>query len=445
MNNRIDFILGSLLVCLFLSNFGWSDDTALHNWGQWRGPLSRGVAPHAKPPTRWSEVENVAWKTDLPGLGHSTPVAWGDRIFLTTAIPIGEKLPPRYSGAPGAHDNAPITQRQSFVGLCVDRATGKIVWQRALHEALPHEGAHFSASLASASPVTDGQHIYFFFGSYGLYCLDYEGNTVWSKQLGTQNTKHGHGEGSSPVLHNNSLVINWDHEGQSFTVALDAKSGDEKWKVERDEVTSWASPIVVAHDGQDQLIVSGTDRVRSYDLKDGSEIWECGGLSANIVASPVAADGMVFAGSSYEIRAMLAIRLKGAQGDLTGTDQVVWTRIRSTPYVPSPLLYQGSLYYLRHYQGILTRLDARTGAEKNGPFRLGPIRDIYASPVAADGRLYFSDLDGTTLVISTDETPEVLAINRLDDSFSASPCLIGNEIILRGNRRLYCLKNNNQE
>ena len=319
------------------------------------------------------------------------------------------------------------------------------MWQRALHEALPHEGAHFSASLASASPVTDGQHIYFFFGSYGLYCLDYEGNTVWSKQLGTQNTKHGHGEGSSPVLHNNSLVINWDHEGQSFTVALDAKSGDEKWKVERDEVTSWASPIVVAHDGQDQLIVSGTDRVRSYDLKDGSEIWECGGLSANIVASPVAADGMVFAGSSYEIRAMLAIRLKGAQGDLTGTDQVVWTRIRSTPYVPSPLLYQGSLYYLRHYQGILTRLDARTGAEKNGPFRLGPIRDIYASPVAADGRLYFSDLDGTTLVISTDETPEVLAINRLDDSFSASPCLIGNEIILRGNRRLYCLKNNNQE
>lgn len=434
---------------LLLSSLGHTDsvladDTALHNWGHWRGPLSRGVGPHANPPTTWSEVDNIKWKTAIPGVGHSTPVVWQNHIYLTTAIPVGEKLEPRYSGAPGAHDNAPITRRQQFVGICVNRNTGDILWQRVLNEKLPHEGAHFSASLASNSPVTNGHHVYFFFGSHGLFCLDQQGNTVWSKQLGIQNTKHGHGEGSSPVLHNETLVVNWDHEGESFIVAFDAVSGDQRWRVDRDEVTSWASPIVVVVEDTPQLIVSGTDRVRAYDLNDGSVIWECGGLSANIVASPVASDGMLFAGSSYETRAMLAIRLRGARGDITGTDHLVWSRIRATPYVPSPLLYEGSLYYLRHYQGILTRVDARTGAEKNGPFRLGAIRDIYASPVAADGRIYFTDLDGTTMVVSNAEKPEVLAVNRLNDSFSASAALVGDEIILRGKRRLYCLKNNEE-
>jgi outer membrane protein assembly factor BamB len=241
------------------------------------------------------------------------------------------------------------------------------------------------------------------------------------------------------VLFGNTLVVNWDHEGQSFTVALDKRTGKQLWKIARDEVTSWATPIVVEHDGKPQLIISGTNRIRGFDLATGRVIWECDGLSANIVATPVSADGMVYAGSSYDTRAMLAIRLEGAKGDITGTDRVAWIRTRGTPYVPSPLLYGESLYFLRHYQGVLTRLIARTGEEQDDPFRLPEIRNVYASPVGAAGRVYITDLDGTTVVISHGDSPTVLAINRLDDSFSASATPVGGELFLRGERYLYCI------
>ena len=252
-------------------------------------------------------------------------------------------------------------------------------------------------------------------------------------------TKHAHGEGSSPALHGDTLIINWDHEGQSFVIAFDKRTGEERWRVAREEVTSWATPIVVEHGGKPQLIISGTNRVRGYDLPTGNVIWECGGLSANIVASPVSADGMVYAASSYDTRAMLAIRLNGAKGDITGTDQVVWRRRRGTPYVPSPLLYGDSLYFLRHYQGILSRVHAKTGEERTGPFRLGGIRNVYASPVGAANRLYITDRQGATLVMSHADLPKMLAVNRLDDSFSASAAVAGGELFLRGQRNLYCI------
>ena len=264
---------------------------------------------------------------------------------------------------------------------------------------------------------------------------------LFSGVLGRMRTKHGHGEGSSPVLHGDVLVVNWDHEGPSFLAAFDKRDGRELWRVARREVTSWATPIVIEHDGRPQLIVSGTAAVRGYDLATGKVIWECGGLSHNIVASPVAAGGMVFAGSSYEKQAMIAIRLDGARGDITGTDRVAWTRRLRTPYVPSPLLYGDSLYYLRHYQGILSRIDAKTGEERVAPQRLDAIYDVYASPVAAAGRVYITDRRGMTMVLSHDDDaePRVLARNRLDDSFSASAALVGRELFLRGERYLYCL------
>lgn len=408
-------------------------------WPQWRGPLGNGVSPHGKPPTEWSETKNVRWKVALPGRGHSTPVIWGDRIFLTMAIPFGENLKPRFSGAPGAHDNRAVTQRHKFVAMAVSRRNGKILWQKTLHQALPHEGAHNTASLASHSPVTDGKHLFAHFGSYGLYCLDVDGNQKWKADLGRMQTKHGHGEGSSPVLYGDTLIVNWDHEGQSRVVAFDKLTGKERWKLKRREVTSWSTPIVVTHNGKPQVVICGTDRVRSYDLATGKVIWECGGLSANIVASPVAADGMVFVGSSYEKRALLAIRLEGATGDITGSDRVVWSRSRSTPYVPSPLLYRGALYFLGHYQGVLTRVDAKTGKDSPGSMRLGGIRNVYSSPVAADGRVYVTDLDGTTMVVSAADRPKLLARNRLDDSFSATAAIVGNELYLRGAKFLYCI------
>ena len=427
----------STLVGVPAANAG--DEEALRYWPQWRGPLATGVAPQANPPVKWSETENIRWKLPLLGRGHSTPIIWGDRVFVTTAVPHGDAVEPRHDTAHGTHDSVPVTHHHRFLIVAIGRADGQILWQRALHTALPHEGGHYSGSFASNSPVTDGEHLIVFFGSRGLYGLDLEGERLWAADLGPMQSKHAHGEGSSPVLYGDTVIVNWDHEGQSSVMAFDKSTGRERWKIARDEVTSWASPIVVEQGGKPQVIVSGTSRMRGYDLETGEVLWECGGLSANIVASPVAADGMVYAGSSYDAQAMLAIRLEGAKGDITGTDQVVWTRQRGTPYVPSPLLYGNSLYFLHHYQGILSRVIAKTGEEPHGPFRLGGIRNVYASPVGAADRVYITDRSGTTLVIAHAETPELLALNHLDDSFSASAALVDRELFLRGDRNLYCI------
>lgn len=404
-----------------------------------------GEAPDAKPPVEWSETKNVRWKTALPGKGHSTPAVWGDHVFVTAAEPFGEKVTPFYSGAPGEHDNDPVSQKHRFMLFCLDRRDGKILWQKTLRETLPKAAGHMTGSLASASPSTDGKHVYAFFGSHGLYCLDFDGNLVWEKDFGEMQSKHGHGEGSTPVLYGDTLAVNWDHESDSFVVALDKNSGAEIWRAVRDEVTSWASPIVYKHEGTPQLIVSGTKRIRGYDLRTGEEIWECGGLSQNVVASPVAADGIVVAGSSYEKKAMLAIKLEGAKGDLTDGDHVLWQRTSRTPYVPSPLLVGDAIYFLSHYQGVLSRLEFRTGEEPTGPFRLGNLRDIYASPVAADGRLYLADRTGVTLVMTDAKEPAFLAANQLDDRLSASPALAGKDLFLRGEKFLYCLATTESE
>jgi outer membrane protein assembly factor BamB len=387
----------------------------------------------------WSEGQNIHWKISPPGKGHSTPIVWGDRIFLTTAVPYGDPVEPARADAPGAHHNLPLVRPHEFVVLAIDRGDGKVVWKKTVHKERPRESGHHTASLASASPLTDGERVLAFFGSRGLFCLSLDGELQWQKDLGEMLTKHAHGEGSSPVLHGDTVVVNWDHEGESFVIAFDKRTGEQRWKVARNEVTSWSSPIVIEHGGTSQVVIPGTERVRGQDLLTGKVLWECGGLSHNVVASPVAADGMVIVTSSYEKQALLAIRLDDARGDITGTDAVAWSRTRMTPYVPSPLLYRGSLYFLRHYQGILSRVNARTGHDERPPVRLLGLRDIYASPVAASGRVYITDLEGVTLVISHDGEHRVLATNRLDDSFSASAALAGKYLYLRGAKHLYAI------
>ncbi|MBQ15969.1 MAG: hypothetical protein CMJ65_02465 [Planctomycetaceae bacterium] len=411
----------------------------VRQWAQWRGPLGTGVSPHGDPPTEWSEIKNVRWKIRLPGTGHSTPVVWGNTLFLTVAVPFGEPVKPKADADPGAHDNAPVTRKHRFVAWAVDRRDGKILWQKTLAEGLPHEGGHFTGSLASNSPVTDGQRVFAFFGSRGLYCLDFSGKLVWQVQPGKMATKHNHGEGASPALHGQTLVVNWDHEGESFVVAYDTRTGKPRWKVDRDEVTSWSSPIVIEHGGRAQAVIAGTRFLRGYDLETGRVLWRCAGLSNNIVATPVYQAGMVFSGSSYNTRIMMGVKLSGATGDLTGTEHVAWKTRQRTPYVPSPLLYKGGLYFLRHYQGILTRLDATSGKEPSGPFRLGGVSDVYASPVAASNRIYITDRQGATLVISGDLSPKFLGRNVLNDSFSASAVIVERELFLRGTRKLYCI------
>jgi len=412
---------------------------ARDTWPQWRGPSGNGVSAHGNPPLDWSEDKNVRWKTALPGKGQSTPVIWGNRVFLTAALPHGPEEHPLGGHDHGAHDNVVSRRRQKLVVLALDRRDGSILWQQTVRDELPHASTHVSGTWASGSAITDGKHVIAFFGSGGLYGLDVQGKLLWRKDLGRMQVKHGHGEGASPALHGNTVVVNWDHEGDSFVIALDKRDGKQLWKVARDEGTSWSSPLILEHDGKTQVILAATERVRAYDLSSGKLIWECGGLSDNVVASPVAADGYVYFGSSYEKRSMLAIRLAGAKGDITGTDAVVWTRDRDTPYVPSPLLYQDTLCFLKHYQGILTCVKAKTGEPLIGPRRVRGIRNVYASPLGAAGRIYIVSLDGATAVLRNGGEFDLLALNRLEDSFAASPAVAGDALFLRGEKFLYCL------
>ncbi len=412
---------------------------ASRQWPQWRGPLGTGAAPHGDPPVTWSEEENVRWKTALPGLGHSTPIVWGETIFLTTAVAHGEELEAPEEHDHGAHHNMPAARRLKFVMLAIDRGNGEIRWQRAVRDEQPHEGTHQTGSWASNSPVTDGERVYAFFGSRGLHGLDLGGKVIWQKDFGEMLTRHGHGEGASPALHGDTLVVNWDHQGESFVVAVDKHTGEERWRVARDEITSWSTPLVVEHAGKAQVIVSATERVRSYDLASGAVIWEVGGLSRNVVASPVAANGLVVVGGSYDWQKMLAVRLEGARGDLTGTEAVVWSRDRHAPYVPSLLADGGVLYFLKHSQALLMALDFATGEELYGPLRIRGMRNVFASPVAAAGRVYVASREGTTAVVRGGAAPELLAINGLDDAFTASPAIVGRELFLRGEEHLYCI------
>lgn len=417
------------------------------SWPRFRGPLDTGEAPHATPPLRWSEDENVAWKLALPGPGHSTPVVWGERLYLTAAAPFGEAVAPTAGERVGAHDNFERVRSQRLVTWGIGRATGEVLWRRDLSELVPHEGGHKTGTFASASPVTDGEHVFAFFGSHGLFAMDMDGVVMWEADLGDQWTKHGHGEGASPTLHGDTIFVNWDHEGSSFVVALDKHTGEERWRKAREEVTSWATPIIALVPSADgdgeptpQLVVPGTGAIRAYDVTSGAVLWECGGLSHNVVASPVFDGQVLYSGSSYEKQAFVALDLRGAAGELSTTDRVLWYRRRVTPYVPSPLLLDGWLYFLSHYQGPLQRVHARTGEQPTRGIRLDGIRDVYASPLGANGHVYIVDRSGETVVLKHADSPTVVARNVLDDSFSASPVAVGKDLYLRGERWLYCLR-----
>jgi outer membrane protein assembly factor BamB len=410
------------------------------SWPQWRGPSANGVAPRANPPVHWSETNNVRWKIALPGKGHSSPIVFGDSVYVLSAVPIGDAQKPVYDDAPGVHDSVPVTHRHQFVALAINRRDGHVRWSNVLREEWPHEGGHYTGSLASSSPVTDGEYVYAFFGSRGLYCLDLKGELKWQKDLGRMHTLHAHGEGSSPVLYGQYLIVCWDQEGDSFLYGFDKHSGKTLWKVGRDEKTSWSTPLVIEHEGKPQIIVSATKRVRGYDLATGMQLWECAGLTDNVVSSPVYYRGIVITGNSYYSQAMLAIRLAGAKGDITGTDAVLWKLNRLTPYVSSPLLYDDTLYFLRHNQNVLSRLDPTTGKPRGEPLRLDGINDfIFSSPIGAAGRIYITGRDGTTVVLRHDRENAALAINHLDDSFSASAAAVDRELYLRGEHFLYCI------
>jgi outer membrane protein assembly factor BamB len=414
------------------------------NWPRWRGPQANGVAPHGDPPVRWSEDENVRWKIEIPGSGHATPIVWDDRVFVLTAIEMDEGTKPEEASASPPPDGpGPRTKttksKLDFSILAIRREDGRVLWQRSARREAPHEGMHTTASWASCSPVTDGEHVYAHFGSRGLYCYDMQGTLVWKKDLGNMQTRRGFGEGSSPALYGDHIVVNWDHEGASFIVALDKHTGKKLWKASRNEPTSWSTPLVVESGGKPLVITSATNRVRAYDLASGKVVWHGSGMTLNVVPTPVVADDLVYVMSGFRGSALQAIRLSAAKGNIKGTEAIAWTRDRDTPYVPSPLLYDDTLCFLKTNDGILTCLDPATGEEHFARQRLPELGQVFASPVGAGGRVYISGRNGTTVVVRRGSEYELLAENHLDDSFSASPAIAGRELYLRGAKHLYCL------
>ena len=438
--------LGVVTVCAAIavglgSSVHGSNDSG-QTWPQWRGPLATGVAPDANPPVTWSESSNIRWKVEIPGHGHATPVVWEDRVFVTTAVPIGAsgvseglftRLTRRIVGTAGA------TETLRYVLLALNRRSGDTIWERTAAEGVPHEGRHQTGSWASPSPVTDGEVLCAFFGSAGLYCYDLEGQPLWDVDFGDMEIRMGFGEGTSPVLHGDLIIVNWDHQGQSFITAMDKRTGRERWRTDRDEITSWATPLVIEHDGRTQVITSATNRVRSYSAETGALLWDGEGVTLNAIPSPVAAEGIVYLTSGFRGNQLYAVDLAAAQGDITGSDAILWSLDEDTPYVPSPLLHDGILYITKSNNGIMSAFDARTGALHYGPERLPGIRNIYASPVAAGDRVYVTSRDGTTVVLAAGRRFEVLAANMLDDDFDASPAVVGQELFLRGYRYLYCI------
>jgi outer membrane protein assembly factor BamB len=474
-NSSLNLYSRSALLVLATFSLSLAGASALsapeQNWPAWRGPFANGVAPHANPPVNWSETKNIRWKVKIPGRGSATPVIWENKVFIQTAIPVAvreestpnespavsapageaaaQEQPQRrrgFGGGGGGGASLGRPELQQFVLLCLDRRTGETIWQKTLREELPHEGHHHDHGYSSFSPVTDGEHVYVSFGSRGIYCLDFEGNVKWEKDLGQMRTRMNFGEGSSPVLHGNVLVIIWDHEDDSFIVALEKQTGEELWRQPRDESSAWTTPLIVQHEGRAEVITPGTNKVRSYDLKTGQLIWETAGLTGNVIPSAVASEDVVYVMSGFRGTVIRAIRL-GHSGDLTGTDAIVWShetrggRGGIGPYVPSPLLHNGKLYFFQVNSGRLTCLDAKTGESliSSEPIDIPGLDEVYASPVVADGRIYFTSRDGVTVVMKPGENLDIIATNRLDENIDASPAPVGSELFLRGKEYLYCI------
>lgn len=412
------------------------------NWHQWRGPEANGYAAHAQPPLQWSQDQNLRWKAEVPGVGKSSPIVWGDRVFLTSAIDTGTIVPGK--DKPEDQPERPFGIKfpntvYRFVVCCFDRSTGQLLWQQTAVEAVPHEGHHGDNSHASASATTDGQRVYVSFGSRGMYAYSLEGELLWKLPLKEVQTRLSFGEGSSPVVHGDTVVLVRDNETASEILAIDTATGQVKWSAPRDEVSAWATPLITEFDGRTQVITSASKRVRSYDLATGAVIWECGGQVANVTPSPVRFGDHVICMSGY--RGSIAVSLPlAASGDITGSSEIAWKFDRETPYIPSPLLVEDRVYFHKLNAAILTSLDTRTGEPRLETTRIPDVANVYASAVGAGRRIYVTGRGGTTAVLEHGDELKVLAINRLDDAIDASAALAGPQLFLRGARHLYCIQ-----
>ena len=420
------------------------------NWHHWRGPNANGVVSSAKPPTHWSEKKNIRWKVPTEGVGASTPIIWKDKIFLLSVVDTGNVDPslPRPEDQPKrvfdiTHPNTEF----KFLVICLDRKNGKELWRRVATRLIPHEGTHRDNNYASASPTTDGKLLYCWFGSAGLFCYDLEGNKVWERNLGEVKIGASLGEGCSPVLYKEKLVILRDNREQSTIQVLNAKNGETIWIKNRNTRNGWATPAVVEHEGKVQVITTASrpeagnrmtpGKVISYDLENGNVIWECSGLTDNAIPCPIVENGVAYCMTGYQGFSLLAVPIfgKGEQ-----SKNILWRRELGTPYVPSPILYDGLLYFTQSNQAMLSCVDAKTGEVLMERTRLLGLSNVYASLVGAGNHIYVVGRYGKTAVLKRTGKFDLVTTNTLADRFDASPAVVGNQLFLRGHKFLYCIE-----
>ncbi len=455
MFQKLIFVSVMAITVVFVSVTS-AQESQNSSWPNWRGPNQNGSADSGTTPTRWSETENVLWKVALQGKGSATPVIWGEQIIVLSAVPAAHSNASDESNSENSSDaitksergrgargvrggGATPLQEFEFTVISLDRKTGQENWKTVVTTAVPHESGHNTNTFASASPVTNGHHIYASFGSNGIYCLGMQGKIVWQKSLGKMQTRNSFGEGASPALFENTLVVPWDHEGQSYLYAFDANTGSELWKVERDEPTTWATPLITKFEEVTQVIVNGTNRVRSYDLKDGRLIWECSGQVANPIPTPIRNGDKVIVMTGYRGFAIQSISLS-SQGDVSGTNSIEWSRNDAAPYVSSGVLYEGTLYFTKSRDAIFSAVNAADGQVWIDQERLPQLDGLYASLAANNDRIYAVGRNGATAVIQHDKAFNLIGVNKLDEGIDASPVFADDCLFLRGSQHLYCIK-----
>jgi outer membrane protein assembly factor BamB len=412
------------------------------DWPGWRGPTSNGISPLTNIPSSWSGDRNIAWKTPLEGRGHSSPVVWGDRIFLTADV-LGDKVeglaPPKHRirGEPFRHpDSTGMDHKHILKVMSYDANSGKQLWVRTAYEGPVADEIHKFNTYASATSVTDGKFVYAYFESQGMYKYDFAGNQIWKMSLGPISTL-GVGSGVSPVLFEDKIIILADQdEGEnSFIAAISAKDGSIAWKIPRQAQVSWTVPVILDVNKQPQLIVSGTENLIAYDPRTGKEIWRTEGVGGNSVHTPVFGHGMVFVSTGYPTKNVMAVRLNPKEGE----ERIAWTYKKGTGYIPNTILY-GDYLYIMTDAGLLTCLDAVTGKPAYESKRFPNPSHFVAAPVAFDGKVLITSQDGDTYVLKAGPVHEILGTNSLGEEVSASLGIAGDSIYVRSDKNLYRIR-----
>ncbi len=432
-----------LILPLIILVAGFTTTTQAQNWPQFRGPRATGVTEGQPKPVKWDapKSENVRWKTAIPGLSHSSPVVWGDKVFVTTAVSSAPKDETRF-GLYGDVEPVKVDPAHAWKVFALDKSTGKILWERTAYEGMPKVKRHPKSSHAASTPATDGKYLIVNFGSEGLYAYDFNGKLLWKQDLGVldagwfYDVDYQWEYGSSPTIYKNLVIVQADIQKNSFIAAYDIKTGKQVWKTQREELSSWGSPTVYEGKLRAELIANGTKAIRGYDPATGKELWRLGPMSEITTPTPFVAHDLIFVTSGYPpVQPIYAIR-PGGNGDLTlkdgkeSSEFIAWSKQRGGPYMPTPIVY-GDLLYTCSNQGVLTAYNATTG-ERVYQERLGGTGGAFtASPVASDGKIYLSSEDGDVFVVKAGPKYELLSKNPVGEVMMATPAISDGLLIVR--------------